>query len=159
RLVGLWRPLPQRDPKPAGEALSAMLPVLLDDKSEEVQIAAMHSAVRLNLDAASALIEKVAQPGSHSSAARVEALRALGKLRSVSFDRAVSAAMSDSEILVRKEAIVLAPQLKSPEAANSLVQLALGDSPDELRQAAITALGRIEGEKAEQALASLFDKF
>ncbi|HYG78398.1 MAG TPA: PVC-type heme-binding CxxCH protein [Planctomycetota bacterium] len=159
RLVGTWRPLPPRDPKPSIEVLSPLASELLNDAADEVRIAMARTAVRLKLDSAGAPLVKLAQDSNLNAPVRIEALRAITRLQTAGFVEAVCQAVNDADAGVRREGIALFPQLHRPEAAEVLGKLALSDAPDDIRQAAVTALGQIAGEKPDQILGSLLDDF
>lgn len=159
RVVGLWRPLPAREAKLAFDVLQPIAAALLDDVSDDVRIAMARASVRLKMNSAGAVLEKIAREPAQHSVVRVEALRAISKMQTPGFEEAVCVAVNDADAAVRKEGIALFPQLKRPEAAEVLGKLVQGDAPDDIRQAAITALGRIPGDKPDQVLAPFVDDF
>jgi len=157
RVTGLWQPLPPRDKKPALDVLAPVLASLFDDNAEDVQVAAVRAAVSLAVGSTASALERLAKDEKRSALVRVEALRATAALHTPGFEAVVGLAVNDANPDVRKEGINLFPQLKRPEAAEILGTLAQGDAPDDIRQAAIAALGRIPGEKADAILSALFD--
>jgi quinoprotein glucose dehydrogenase len=160
RVVGVVRPLAAREAKAAFDALQPMATALLADVSDDVRIAMARAAVRLKMDSAAATLEKIVREPSQHSPVRVEALRAIAKLQTSQFEDAVCFAVNDADAALRKEGITMFPQLKRPEAAEVLGKLAQsGDTPDDIRQSAIAAIGRIGGKKPDQVLAPLLDEF
>lgn len=158
RVASVWRPLPPREAKTAIAVLQPHVFSLLDDPGDEVRIAMARVAAGYRFEATGSALQRISRDTTLRAPVRIEAIRAMMKLHSAGLEETVGVLVSDSDADIRKESIALVPQLKRPEAAEALVRLALSESGDDIRQAAIAALGRIPGEASERALGSLFEQ-
>ncbi len=84
RIVGLWRPLPWREPAPASQALAAIWPRLASDGSTNVVLASLRAGAALNIAGFPALLTALQQHPSASVRAEVTRLAAVGKTASLS---------------------------------------------------------------------------
>jgi quinoprotein glucose dehydrogenase len=124
RLMGLWRPIPPRDPREVADVLRGdVAPFLV-----EAELAAL--AVRLAGVPAAAIFSDPKAP----SAARAGALRAMAESKDPSLGTAVTAAVQDADEQVAREGIRL---LKD---AARLEKIASGGRSMAVRQAAVAAL-------------------
>jgi quinoprotein glucose dehydrogenase len=84
KIVGLWRPLPWRDPAPASKALAAIWPQLTGDVSTNIVLATLRAGTALNLPGFPDLLAALQQHPSAGVRAEATRLAALGKTASVS---------------------------------------------------------------------------
>ncbi|HTH46284.1 MAG TPA: PQQ-dependent sugar dehydrogenase [Candidatus Limnocylindria bacterium] len=83
KIVGLWRPLPPRDPAPARDALAASWPKLTSDASTNVVLATLHAGASLGLDGFPGLLAALQAHPSEAVRAEAARLAATGKTVSV----------------------------------------------------------------------------
>ena len=100
--MGLYRPLPPRDGRPAADALRPVLASLLRDGSKDIKLAATRAAAPLGVQEADlfALVSDTAQPAE----LRVEALKSLAARKDARLDAALKLARADSSEALRIEA-------------------------------------------------------
>jgi quinoprotein glucose dehydrogenase len=157
RVLSLWRPLPQRPAGPAREAAGRVVVGLLRDAPEAVQRAAARLAGRLELIEAAATLAALAGDPARAARARIEALRALGKLDADRQADAVDRAVTDPEAMVRAEGLRLLARLRPSEAIAPLERALEAGSTAE-RQGAFAALGALEGPAADAILSRWLDQ-
>ena len=156
RLVGIYRPLPARDPKPAADALRPVLSSILKQSPSAVQIAAAQAAEKLMIkEAGPFLFELVSEPKS-SSKARVEAIKALAGLKDTRLADAIKLAQSDTDEGLRKEGNRLAALMTPGDATGQITAILAKGSVAE-KQSAITSLGTVAGAGADTLLAQQLD--
>jgi quinoprotein glucose dehydrogenase len=151
RLMGIWRPVPSRDPREAREALASQLGALL---AGDVAPDATRAASALKLEDAGAVLRGVFRDASRPPATRAAALAALGELGG-ELGEDVSLALESPEEAILREGARLVPKAKLGGGAAKLEKLAGSEGPLTVRQAAVTALGAIG---ADEALGSIFDR-
>jgi quinoprotein glucose dehydrogenase len=147
RLMGLWRPVPERSADDAVNAASARLKALLLDPVGEVAVAAARLATRYKLEGAEALLRETFLDPKAPSPSRAAALRALGTMGGNPTD-VVSVGLEDKDDAVVREAVRLVPRTKIADAAARLRAIAFGKGAVAVRQAAVTALGELKDAKA-----------
>jgi quinoprotein glucose dehydrogenase len=158
RVLGLWRPLPPRDPAPAKASLGPRVSLLFRDASEEVRVEAVRAAGRLGLSASAEALADLCRAAETPAGTRVEALRALVTLPGAPLAAAFDAALADRAEAVRREAILLLPKAGRTDAAALLERLFREDERVPVRQACLRALGRVEGAEADGALSGFLDR-
>ena len=135
RVTGLWRPLPERDPAPARDALRPVLEALLADAG--VRAEASHAAAELGMAEAAPSLRALAQDAKADGPSRARALRAFARLANPA--SLLEAAAADPEAAVRAEAVELTAAARGPSSL--LEKLASSDPVLSIRQAAVRALG------------------
>lgn len=157
RIVGVFRPLPGRDRKPAAEALAAALPELLKGKGRDTQVAAIGAAVKLRVKDAAPLFAEMAMDATAAGAARVEALKALAVFKDERLGEAVKRSLNDDDEAVRKEALRqlarLGPEGAAAQLASVLERGSLGE-----KQNVLAILGDLKGGKADELIGQWLDK-
>ena len=155
-VVGLWRPLPDRDPKPLAELVTAKFEVLVQ-QAAEIQAAAVRMAGRLGLkDTGPTLFSLVQRPGAPAEA-RVEALKALAALKHERLFEALNAAKADASEALRKEASRLQAQVQ-PEDAIEQLEITIERGTLSERQAALATLATLKEKKADEIIGRWFKK-
>lgn len=155
RVLGVWRPLAPRDPRPAREALGRVLDDLLKAAPLMVRIEAVRAARALGAGAPEAL-RALAGKGVEPPL-RAEALRALAVRGDPTLGDAVRAALEEDDEALRREVVRLLPRAKLAEGAALLERTAAEEGPIRVRQAAVTGLGE-SGPEADGALVRLLDR-
>ncbi|NDA67970.1 MAG: hypothetical protein EBY09_15245, partial [Verrucomicrobia bacterium] len=159
RVCGLWRPLPPRPADAARDALRLHLPSLLRLTATKPLLAAIAATEKLALTEAAPRLADLVKATSQPAPVRVASLRTLGDSafrtpHSALLSASVTLALSDTNSLVRREAVKLAAAA-NPATAVPLLERVLKEEPDfRLRQAAITALGDLPGPAADVVLSA-----
>ena len=159
RVCGLWRPLPPRDATAARAALRPHLPSLLRTTSTNTLLAAIAAVEKLTLTESAPHLAALLKDTTQPAPVRVASLRTLGSSEfkvpsSKLLSDSVTLALSDTNSLVRREAVKLAAA-GNPAAAVPLLERILTSEKDtRLVQAALSALGDIPGIAADTALVS-----
>ncbi len=157
RVVGLWRPIPPRDPAAAAAAILPAINDILRQAPPAVQAAAAHAAGSLRLhDSAPALAELVARSASPAEA-RAAALQALADLSSPHLDDALTAAAASDSPELKASAARL--QTLQPTAASlPRITTLLASSSIAEQQAGFAALAKIPGPAADTLLVAWLDR-
>ncbi|MBI3856530.1 MAG: c-type cytochrome [Planctomycetes bacterium] len=110
RLMGLWRPIPDRPKEEAATAFRSRMTALLQAHSEEVVIEAARLAAALKVEGAGAILRKTFEDVKAEGAARAMALDALGELGDPGFADCVDAALRDGRSWVLEVAVRWVPR-------------------------------------------------
>ena len=156
RVVGVYRPLPARDPASAVQALARVLPRLLKQNAEPVLAAAAQACVRLKIESSSELLAELLATKTAPVGARVEALHSLGALMPPNFSELLSKAFGDDEEAVRREATRLQARAKTGNAFQNLKSVLSRGSVGE-KQDALIALGDLPDPGVDEVLMSYLD--
>ncbi|MDB6125437.1 MAG: Heme-binding protein [Pedosphaera sp.] len=157
RLTGLWKPLAERDGKPATDALRPVIASILSTAPDGVKIAAMHAAQKLSvMESAQALYDIFTNTKS-SGNVRVEALKALEELHASTLPEAVKIAVADADENVRKEGNRLKAETQPGDATGTLTAVLEKGTVTE-KQGAFATLGTLPGEAVDKLLADWLDK-
>lgn len=178
RVCGLWRPLPPRNAAAARDALRPHVASLLNTTATNTQLAAIAAVEKLALTEAAPQLAALVQSASQPAPVRVAALRAIGELArggapSIArqgppsgramlgaptsglpsfLSESVTLALSDTNSLVRREAVKLAAAGNPTTAVPLLERMLTTEKDTRLVQAALSALGDIPGSAADRAL-------
>ena len=152
RLLGLWRPVPERSADDPVNAVASRLKTFLLDPA--VAVSAARLAGRYKLDGASTLLREACQDRKAAPASRAAALRALAEMKE-DIGPSIGAALEDQDETLVREAVRLLPQSKLPDASARLEKILAGEAAVSVRQAAVLALGDLG---ADDALLKLFDQ-
>lgn len=159
RIVGVFRPLPERDPFPARAALEPQVAELLGKSLESVRLATAEAVAQLELKAAApplaALVRDTAAPAN----ARAAALHAFTQLETRKSELATLLAFAarDSAEPLRLAASKLNAELNPNDAAGQLAAKLMSGSVAE-QQSAFTSLGDLKSDAADAILAEWLDK-
>ena len=159
RVCGLWRPLLPRNADAARDALRPHLLSVLRTTGTNTLLSAIAAVEKLTLTEAAPQLAALLKDTTQPAPVRVASLRTLGssefKVQSSKLlSDSVTLALSDTNSLVRREAVKLAAA-GNPAAAVPLLERILTSEKDtRLVQAALSALGDIPGIAADTALVS-----
>lgn len=159
RVVGVYRPLKERDDAPAREALTAVAAELLTNSPVAVRIAVADSAANLGLrDVLPRLEQLVLDPNSPASA-RAASLRAMMRIdpKATGLKGVVERAAQDPAEDVRLEASRIGAELNPSDAAALLTAKLTGGSVAE-QQSAFTSLGSLSSAAADAVLADWLER-
>lgn len=168
RIVGVFRPLPAREPEPAREALAPVFPTLAatDRPREAILVAAAEAVARLDLTPSIPILAELVRNESPATGgtsvpgpARAAALRALAQIetRRPELERLLAFAAQDASEVLRLAASKLNAQLNPNDAAGQLAaQLESGSLAEQ--QSAYASLGDLDSTAADALLAEALDK-
>ncbi len=150
-IMGLYRPLPPRDTKPAADALRPVLVSLLRDAPKDVKLAGTRAAVALGVQEADlfALVADTRQ----SFEVRVEALKSLAERKDSRLAEAIQLALADESEALRIEAMKL--QGTGGDASSFAKILESGSIAE--KQSVLAALASAKGEAADALVAKQVD--
>jgi quinoprotein glucose dehydrogenase len=159
RIVGTFRPLPERDPAPAAEALKGVLGKMFTSSSEGILTAAAEAIARLELEDAAPRLDAVVRNTSAPAGARSAALRAFARVVTNRSDTGVLVAFAanDSSENLRLAASKLSAELNPGDAAGPLRAKLEGGSIAE-QQSAYASLGELKSDAADALLADALDR-
>jgi quinoprotein glucose dehydrogenase len=157
RIVGLWRPLPIRDPQVGVDALRPVLAGMLRSAPDSVRVAAARLAGQLRMTDTAPVLLELMTDAHLATPVRLQALRSLGTLKLPRLEEAVKLALNDPDEALRKEASKLQAQFQPTDAIERLV-LVLEKATMGEKQAAFEALGKMPGPAADLLLAQWLDK-
>ena len=157
RVTGLWRPLAERDGKPAAEAFATVAEDLLKNAPAGVRIAAFELAQSYNFsDAGSAAFEALSNKQADARV-RVAALKLLAATKDGKAAEAIGIATADADEALRKEAVALQATV-TPAKASGAVSTALDTGTIGEKQTALVALGDLKDASADKILGEWMDK-
>jgi quinoprotein glucose dehydrogenase len=148
-IVGLYRPLPERDGNAASSALRSLAATLVSTRSEMVFNAACDAIEAYKLTEAGDALSAVARDDAAKPQARVRSLKALFEIGDARVADVVDAALKSKHDLVRKEAQRIQAQLKPNEGAAVLA--AILNKPDSSlteKQGALQTLAGLKDAKS-----------
>ncbi|MDB5294542.1 MAG: hypothetical protein JWO31_525, partial [Phycisphaerales bacterium] len=154
RVTNLYRPLADRDAKPARDAAKPLVEKLSDDKSDEVKVAAAKLAQRFGLGDP-ATLTKVAMDAKNPADVRLAALGTLVEHKDPAAAGLLDALSADQVDVVRAAAIRQLVAMPTGVAKATAV-LAKGSTGD--KQAALDGLGTSADPKATAVLADWVQK-
>ncbi|MDB6053667.1 MAG: gdhB 1 [Verrucomicrobiales bacterium] len=154
RIVGIYRPLPNRTPEAASEALKPVIANILNSDLPSVQIAAAIAVETLKIKEAGSALLALIKGGSKNADVRVAALNALGALNDNSLSDAIKIGQADASELVRNVANKLQAQLRPGEASVQLAKLLETGTLSE-KQNALVTLGTVDGAEPDTILSNL----
>ena len=157
RVTNFWRPLPERPANVAADALRPALAGVFSAQSDKVRQAAAEVAGKLGIKEVAPALAALFGDASRTSDARVQALRALARLKAAQLDGILTAAFKDHEPSVRAEARRVLAELRPAEAIAPLTEaLASGELIE--RQEALATLAAMKNPNADALLAAWLDK-
>ncbi len=171
RIVGLWRPLKERSPQIAREAVRTHLAGLFTG-SDEIRREGTKLAARLGIkEVGPALIELV-RDKKRSAEVRVEALRALDSLKDKQLEAAMQVALTDAQPRLRNEGRRVLARLHPTEVVPQLQKILQEGDPlpgtptpaqrqqaDQIaQQGALALLGTLKDAQSEAILSAWLDK-
>jgi quinoprotein glucose dehydrogenase len=157
RVVGIYRPLPARDAKPAADALAAALPKIMGTSPEAVQLAALDAIGNLQLRESAPTLVSVVANEQAPEGARVGALKALDAFGGDEVMRGVDAAEKASASGLRLAALQIVAR-RAPDRALPIVKRLSATGSEAEQQAAFKALGQLKTEEAPKLLVGAIDQ-
>ncbi|REK24911.1 MAG: glucose dehydrogenase [Planctomycetota bacterium] len=152
RVLSSWRPLPQRSPGPASQALASVLDRVLAGPGP-VRGAALRAAAALEVPAAIGVLTRLVRDTDQNADVRADSLEALGDYGDEGLAPLAREMAYDDEVRVRMIARRLLVRL---DPAAAVTELAIGVEAEDQqeRQAAWQLLGTLELTAAEELLAA-----
>ena len=123
RLMGLYRPMKERDSKVAAKALEPLLPGLLSETSKALRLAALEVLNALDFGSVKLDLVALVRNPKEEAAVRAEALKALVKRGGAGVAEIVAASAEDASEALRKEAMKLLVKLNSPGVIPALAKV------------------------------------
>jgi quinoprotein glucose dehydrogenase len=158
RIVGVYRPMPARDGKPAAEALAGALPKLLTDGvPEPVQLAALEAASALQLKGSGATLAATVSNDKAPEAVRVAALRQLDAAGGDDVLRAIDVAEKSAAPGLRLAALQIVAH-RSPERALPIIRTFATTGSEPEQRAAFEALSSLDRPEASRLLIGAIDQ-
>jgi quinoprotein glucose dehydrogenase len=158
RIVGLWRPLPERDGEPARTQIENLFPKLTSDKSEAVLTALLNTVRELTADVNPDALGRIFDDSAKSSKVRIEALQTLVIRNPSKSAEALVRALEAGDENIRLLACRLAADQKVSMAMPKLLTLAQLDGSVRVRQAALRGLRGSETPEYHSALRGLIEQ-
>jgi quinoprotein glucose dehydrogenase len=156
RVLGMWRPLPERPAADAAAGMKANLAAIFSGTGK-VRVQAALVATKLDIHEVAPVLRGLLTDKSQPPQARAEALAALDSLREGNMKATAEAALADEAPPVRATARNVLARLDPAAAVPMLVAALAAEAPIE-RQAAIATLGRLKHPAADQALTESLDR-
>ncbi len=158
RVLGMYRPIADRDVDEARTALTSVLPQLLA-KSEDVRKEALAAAAKLELGEAAPLLRTLLADLNQSPAVRAGALGALSSLDQprASLEQVAQVSLNDEAPEVRHAARALLARIDPPTALQE-TRSAISSEARVERQGAFAILAELELPEAEQLLVDAMDR-
>lgn len=153
RLIGLWRPLPERNARGASLALRSKLPGILKSAPDSVRVAAAQCAAQLNIRQVTPELFDLVSNSMVSATARIESMRALIDLKDSRVREALTIALADKNESVRKEATQWFAKL-NPDDAIGRLALTLDEGSIAEKQTALQSLSSLKSPIVDRVLLS-----
>jgi len=156
RVLGMWRPLPERSPEIAVNAMRPVLPGLFTG-SQKVRAEAAKVAADLGIQEVGPALLSLAQDAALPGKVRGEALVALVSLKDAKAEDAVNAGLKDSDSYVRAAARTALTKLKPAESLAPLKEAVFNGDKIE-RQQALAAMAKFTQPGTNAILSKALDK-
>jgi quinoprotein glucose dehydrogenase len=151
RLVGIYRPLPQREASGAAQALAPGVTQLLANSPPMVQLATTQAIGSLKMtSAADALVAFIGNDKA-AGPARAEALVVLDAFNGPHIEQAIVRAEQSNAPELRTAALQLLAR-RSPERALPVIRKLASEGSEPEQQAAFLAMSQLDGPEAPQLL-------
>lgn len=122
-LLGLWRPLPEREARAAALAFRTEAPDLIRSGPGEVRRAAVQAAVSLGLESVGEDLYAIFANKTGPADLRLDAFRALADFSHPKLKQALQIAINDPDPAIRKEASAVQLKLRPADAASTALRL------------------------------------
>jgi quinoprotein glucose dehydrogenase len=156
RVMGLWRPLPERPATVAAEAMKKVLGGIFSGPNQ-LRTEAAKVAAKLGVKEIGPALLALVSDTKQAADVRVETLRALEALKDERLDRAISLTLADGDARVRAEGLRVLAGLRPAEALPRLeTALAKGEGAE--KQGAFAALGAMKDGASAEVLARWLDQ-
>jgi putative heme-binding domain-containing protein len=157
RVVGIYRPLPMRDAKPAAEALGAVLTKVLGTGPEPVQLAALEAISGLELRGATPTLLAAIANEDAPEAVRVGALKAIDAFGGHDVANAIDTADKSKSAALRLAALQVAAR-RAPDRALPIVTRFATTGTEAEQQAAFLAAAQLQGPAQAKLLVNSLDQ-
>lgn len=157
RVVGIYRPLPARDGKPAADALTAVLPKVLGTGPEAVQLAALEAINGLGLQAAAPTLLATIANEEAPEAVRIGALKAIDSFGSHDVAHAIDTADKSKSAALRLAALQIAAR-RAPDRALPIVARFAATGTEAEQQAAFSAAAQLQTPAKAKLLVDALDQ-
>jgi quinoprotein glucose dehydrogenase len=157
KVMGLWRPLPERSPGLAADALRPRLEGLIKDGPQEIQQAAIRAAAGLGLKDRAAQVADAAADPRLPDGVRAEAIKALGTFQDPRQPALAAEVLKSGGPKARVEAVRILVN-KDPAGARAAVERLLEQGSSAERQGVFGILAGGRDPAAEQVLSEWLDR-
>ncbi len=157
RIVGVYRPLEARPGGPAGDALASVVPRLLGQAPESVQLAAIGAMSSLELRSMSAALVSAVGNDAAPDTVRVAALQLLDKFGGGDAQRGLDLAEKSSAPVLRLSALQVVAR-RTPESALPIVKRFAVEGSEPEQRAAFQSLAQLGGAEAPKLLIAALDR-
>ena len=157
RLLYLWRPLPNRNADDATAALTPVISTILANGAGAVQESAATTAAKLGLKGASDALLAIVANDQAGKSARVEALRALAKMKDARLAQAAKEAITDRDPKLRAEGLKALVASDPTAALKTIAEVLSSNASAAEKQGAVAALAESRTPEAERLIGSLMD--
>jgi quinoprotein glucose dehydrogenase len=158
RIVGIYRPLPPRQPTAAAEALAAVLPQLLGAAPENAQLAAIEAVSSLDLRAASPVLAATVANASAPEKVRAQALRQLDAFDSAEISSSVAAAEKAGNAPALRLVALQIVSRRTPDRALPIVRRLATEGSVAEQRAAFQSLAQLNRPEAPALLVAALDQ-
>lgn len=150
-VLGLWRPLPERDARVAEKTVRSVVSELLTGGSDRVQTAAADLVAEYRIDEAASLLLSLVRDNEKNEDTRVAALKALGSLGGREYREALTASHRSGSAVLRSESYRELVRI-DPSSALPILEPVLEEGSLLERQMVFQLLGKMEGPDARRLL-------
>ena len=157
RVIGLWRPLSDRDSRSAIVPLRLALPKLFSDPSEAIQVATIKAMNRLGIETEQERLHGLVANTETAAPVRLAAFDALAKAGGEDLLSVVRTARSSSLDALREKASLSQAALPVEEAIQ-LFQMDLKEESIAIRRAALRGLSKVDDPRAGRIIESWLDR-
>ena len=157
RIMGVYRPLPQRDPSTAAAALEKELPTLFKSPSLPVKLAAISAAGSLKIKSAATRLSSMASDRALPHQVRAASMEVLASLAPDRLASILPAAIRDASIELRRNAIRHLDVLP-PDQTLAALKSILAGSTDAEKKSALGVLAQTPGVAAADLIREWLDR-
>jgi quinoprotein glucose dehydrogenase len=157
RIVGVYRPLPARDGKPAAAALAGVLGQVLAGAPEAVQLAALQAVGSLEMKSVGALLAASVADEKAPETVRVAALRQLDATGGDEVLKATDVAEKSSSTALRLAALQIVAQ-RAPDRALPIIRRFSATGSEAEQRAAFQSLAQLDRPEAPKLLLAAVDQ-
>jgi len=158
RVVGMWRPLPKRNPQPARDALSKNFEKGLEAHKEKVVVALISTAGKLRMTNTAPALLGLFSKKETLAAVRIAIIDALAAMNSEQLGKAIEYSLADADANVRGEAIKFIESANPASAAGLLGKLLATETDLRISQTIYAALGGLKDSAADKILLHQLDE-
>jgi len=158
RVLGQWRPLPQRPAKDAATALQAEIVKLLTGQPPGVQESTALAARALGVKAASPQLITLAVDGKAPTQVRLAAVQALTSFKDPKLSQVASAALAAKDSKLRAEGLK-ALATSDPAAAVKAISEVIARGSVREKQGGLVALAQMNNAESKAQIGVLLDQF